>query len=145
MSEQEQKPAWSEDSEAVLVAVRSQLDELPSYEHKMNVIINAMRYVMVREAKDQVIEVTGSNCIELPHLILALEMLVKEFIEQFETMPKRLKDVVTAETGCGVCDVCKQAKRDAYGDGKAIPHPRKNESREAVEKLIATMMGGKPN
>lgn len=145
MSEEHGKPAWSDESEAVLVAIKSQLDELPTYEHKMNVIVNALRSVMTTEAARGVKEATGKPWVELPHLIMALEILVKEFVEQYQTMPKRLKDVVHAETGCGTCDICQQAKRDAYADGRAIPRPASSAAREAIEQLIATMRGGSSN
>lgn len=144
MSEQENTPAWSEDSEAVLVAVVSQLGELPNYDYKMNVIVNALRSVMTQEALDQLKAVTGSQFVELQHLIIGLELLVKEFIDQFESMPKRVRDVIHSETGCGTCATCVKAKRDAWADGKAIRLLQKDdEAKAAIERLIATMTGGK--
>lgn len=142
MEEEQKRPAWTDDCEATLVAIRSQLDDLPSYEHQMNVVVNALRGIMTREAIRGIREVTKSRDIELPTLIIGLEVLTEEFVTQFATMPKRVKDVITAEDGCGHCEACKQAKRDAYADGKAIVRPRKADSVRAVEQLIATMTGG---
>ena len=140
--EEQEKVAWTEECEAVLVAITSQLDELPTYEHRMNVLVNSLRGVITRESVRGVREVTGKRNVELPHVMLGVQMLVEEFLEQFATVPKRMKDVIQAEDGCGHCDICMQAKRDAYEDGKAIIRPRQTETVRAVESLIAAMLGG---
>lgn len=134
------EPAWSEDAEATLEAVHGQLGDLPDYPTRMNVLVNALRLVMMKEAYHQVRLATEQDLVELPHMTIALQMLVDEFCEEFKTVPKMVKDVIHAETGCGQCEICKQAMRDINREGKVVMRPTK-ESQKAVESLIATMLG----
>lgn len=142
MSDNKPEPAWTDECEAVLVAIKSQLDELPAYEHRMNVLVNALRSTMTREAARGVREVTGQRDIELHHLVMGLELLVNEFVDQFKTMPEKLRHVYNAELGCGHCSVCKEAKRAAYSDDTIIIRPKAEETKAAVESLIAIITGG---
>ena len=142
MSEQERDFAWNKDCEATLVAIAAQLAELPGYEHRMNVMTNVLRGVMTDEVVKELKEVTGSGHFEMGHLVLGLEFLTKELVEALQRMPQRLADAYNAEMGCGHCDTCKAAKRAAYADGAMAPRPKKSESRQAVDQLIATMLGG---
>lgn len=138
--EEKGEPAWSEDADATLAAVHGQLADLPDYHTRMNVLVNALRKVMMKEAYQQVREATGGEMVELPHLTIALQMLVDEFCEEFKTVPKLVKDVIHAEAGCGHCEICKQAMRDINRDGRVVIKPAR-ESQDAVAKLIATMLG----
>lgn len=118
------------------MAIESQLGDLPDYGHRMNVIVNVIRSVMANEVVEQVMEVTGLPFTELNHLVIGLELLVKDFVGIIEGMPKNVKDTIHSKMGCGHCSACRAAKR-------ATGTPQKEETSLAIEKLIATMTGGK--
>lgn len=97
--EERSEPAWSADAEATLEAVHGQLADLPDYPTRMNVLVNTIRKVMMEEAYHQVREATGEEMVELPHMTIALQMLVDQLCEEFKTVPKLMKDVIHANAG----------------------------------------------
>lgn len=143
------EPNWSDEADAVYVATTASIDDLKNHSQKMNLLLNLVRYVTMTEvARTIQAETKGTDVhvfVEASILTEGMGHLLKEFIGHLRAMPRRMLAIMHAENGCGGCSACKEAKQQAYADGKVVFRPS-SESQEAINAIINTITGGKrPN
>lgn len=149
MSDKSQEPAWSEESDAVYVAVVSMIDEVKAYGERANLVLNLLRYITMTEAADSLDRVIKEGgvvhvFVDSKILLTGMQYLVDDFAEEAKKMPKRVHDVMQSDHGCGTCARCKAAAKAAYSDNVVMHRPSK-ESRDAITAIINTITGKPKN
>lgn len=148
MPEKKDEPAWSDQADAVYMATIASIDEIESYNVRMNLLLNLVRYCTMTQVGLDFQRATNRYdasvvFIETGMLTSAMQNLVDELCIELKKMPRRMLAVMHAEKGCGGCSACKAAQEEAYGDGKVRWRPSR-EAKEAIDNIINTITGGKP-
>lgn len=151
MPEKKSEPAWSDQADAVYVAVIAMIDEMKGYGERANLVLNVLRYITMTEVAETISKITSEEAgvsrdhvfVESRVLTNGMQKLIDDFAIEAKKMPCRMLTIMHAEHGCGGCAQCKAATSEAYADGKVVIRPSK-ESREAIDNIINTICGGRP-